>query len=169
VLVICPYCGIDSDKVIDSRSSNGGLCIRRRRQCLQCDKRFTTYERVERTARLMVVKRDGTRVQFNPDNIMQGIAAACGKRAVPEDIKQQIVADIDDDLHRDFEREVESAEIGRRVAEKLREIDPIAYLRFASEYYAFKSLQELEEEITYLRTRVPNLPNQGQLFAEDAS
>ena len=81
--MICPYCGEDHDKVIDSRASEGGLVVRRRRECLACAKRFTTYERVERTARLMVVKKDGARVPFNAENVLKGVQAACGKRPGP--------------------------------------------------------------------------------------
>src|SRR5690242_12426472 len=104
--VICPYCSANDDKVIDSRSSEGGRVIRRRRQCLKCGKRFTTYERVEQTARLIVVKRDGTRVPFSRENILRGVQAACGKRNVSEELKERLVDEVEEELHREFDREV---------------------------------------------------------------
>jgi transcriptional repressor NrdR len=162
--MICPYCGSDDDRVIDSRGSEGGLVIRRRRECEGCGKRYTTYERVEKTHRLMVVKKDGSRVPFNRDNVLRGIQSACGKRPIPEETKSQIVAELEDDLHREFDREVASAEIGRRVAARLREVDRIAYIRYVSEYHDFRSLDEFERELSDLQARVPELPNQRPLF-----
>src|SRR6478735_9049237 len=106
--LICPYCNANDDKVIDSRSSEGGRVIRRRRQCLKCNKRFTTYERVEETARLIVIKRDGTRVPFSRENILRGVQAACGKRSVPEEVKERLVEEVEEELHREFDREVDS-------------------------------------------------------------
>lgn len=161
--MICPYCAVDNDKVIDSRSAEAGVVIRRRRECVGCGKRFTTYERVEKTARLMVIKKDGSRVAFDAQNVLRGIQAACGKRPVSEEAKLQLVHEVEDELHREFDREVDSTEIGRRVAGKLRELDPIAYLRFASEYYAF-NLADMETEILELKDRARHLPNQPRLF-----
>jgi transcriptional repressor NrdR len=162
--VICPYCEKDDDRVIDSRSTDGGLVIRRRRECIRCHKRYTTYERVEKTHRLMVVKRDGTRVPFSDENVMRGVQAACGKRPIAEEAKDKLVRSIEDELHRDFDREVPSAEIGRRVAARLREVDAIAYIRYASEHYDFRTLDELADELSELKSRAPNLPNQVSLF-----
>jgi transcriptional repressor NrdR len=150
--------------VIDSRASDGGAVIRRRRECLGCEKRYTTYERVERAARLMVVKKDGTRVLFDPQNILGGIQAACGKRPVSEKAKLAIVRDIDEEIHREFDREVPSVEIGTRVIARLRELDPIAYIRYASEYHDFRTLDEFSEELAELKSRARNLPNQQDLF-----
>lgn len=164
--MICPYCGSDNDKVIDSRASEAGAAIRRRRECLSCERRYTTYERVEKTARLMVVKRDGSRVPFDTEKILRGIQLACGKRAIPEDIKVAIVNDVDDQLHREFEREVPSAEIGRRVAARLKQIDGIAYIRYASEYYQFRNLEEFAHELSELQSQPRNLPNQTDLFPD---
>jgi transcriptional repressor NrdR len=164
--VICPYCGEDHDKVIDSRAADGGLVVRRRRECLACAKRYTTYERVERTARLMVVKRDGTRVPFDPQNVLRGVQAACGKRPVPEDVKERIAREVEEEIHREFDREVPSREIGQRVAARLRDTDEIAYLRFAIEYRGLKTLKDLEEEMSDLQSRPRNLPNQQHLFTE---
>ena len=162
--MICPYCRKDRDKVIDSRATEGGLVIRRRRKCLECFKRYTTYERVERTSRLVVVKKDGSRVPFDVQNVIHGLQAACGKRPIPEEVKQRLAEAVDDDLQREFDREVPSAEIGRRVAAKLREIDEIAYIRYASEYYRFGTLEEFFEELRQLRDRPKDLPNQQELF-----
>jgi transcriptional repressor NrdR len=164
--VKCPYCGVDNDKVIDSRSSEGGLAIRRRRECLGCGKRFTTYERTEKTHRLMVIKKDGSRVPFNAENILNSLRNACGKRPIPEEDKLELVQFVEDSIHRDFEREVESTEIGRRVIERLAALDRIAYIRYASEYYDFRSLDDFELEVRQLKSRTPDLPNQRPLFSE---
>lgn len=162
--MICPYCGADDDRVIDSRSSENGAVVRRRRHCEACDRRFTTYERVERSRRVVVVKRDGARVPFDGEKIMRGVVAACGKRPIPEPVKAELVESIDEEIHRDFDREVQSHEIGRRVAARLRALDEIAYIRFASEHYRFSSLEQFTEEIGDLRARPPAPPNQQDLF-----
>jgi len=160
----CPYCERDKDKVTDSRPSDSGDAIRRRRECLACGKRFTTYERVERTERLMVVKRDGTRVPFDPEKVMRGLAAACGKRPVPADAKERLVREVEEEMHREYEREVPSLAIGKRVADKLRAIDHVAYIRFASEYYQFSSAGEFQREIDDLAERPAPEPGQPDLF-----
>ena len=136
--MICPYCAADNDKVIDSRASEGGLVIRRRRECLVCSKRFTTYERVEKTSRLAVVKKDGRRVAFDSQRVLSSVQAACGKRPVSEELKAKLVQEVEDEVHREFDREVPSSEIGARVAQRLRAMDQIAYIRYASEYYDFR-------------------------------
>lgn len=160
----CPFCNIDNDKVIDSRPGEDGSAIRRRRECLGCAKRFTTYERVERAARLMVVKRDGSRVPFDPASLARGLQAACGKRPISQDLKDRLCQDLEDALHREFDREVESAEIGRRLAARLRDLDPIAYVRFASEHYGFASIEEFAAEMVTLQNRPRPLPNERELF-----
>ncbi len=162
--MICPYCNANNDKVIDSRESDGARVVRRRRECLVCSKRFTTYERVEQTARLVVIKRDGTRVPFNRDNVMRGIMAAFGKRPVPEDAKDRLVDAIEEELHREYDREVESRIIGERVMLKLKDVDEVAYIRFASEYRKFKSLDDLQIELAQLQNRVKDAKNQQKLF-----
>jgi len=164
--VICPYCGDNDDRVIDSRSSEGGSSIRRRRQCNACGKRFTTYERIEETNRLIVIKRDGTRVPFSRENIRRGLLSACGKRPIPEPEKERVVEEVEDELHREFDREVESAEIGQRLATKLRDLDEIAYIRFASEHEQFKSVSDILETVNQLNQRVRDAKNQGRLFDE---
>lgn len=162
--MICPYCGHNDDKVIDSRSSEGGRVIRRRRQCLKCKKRFTTYERVEQTQRLMVVKRDGSRVPFNRENILRGVQVACGKRNISEQAKERLVDEVEEELHREFDREVESRVIGARVMEKLRHVDEVAYIRFASEYLKLSSAGELMAELNELRARPRDVKEQQSLF-----
>ncbi|MFM7051515.1 MAG: transcriptional regulator NrdR [Planctomycetota bacterium] len=160
----CPSCNADDDSVIDSREADGGAAVRRRRECNRCGRRFTTYERAERAERLVVVKKDGTRVPFSADNVMRGLVAACGKRPIPEERKVAIVREVEDELGREFDREVPSAEIGRRVAQKLRAVDAIAYIRFASEHFAFRSVADLEEEIRAVKETPVDLPDQRTLF-----
>lgn len=162
--VICPYCSHNDDKVIDSRASDGGKVIRRRRQCLKCKKRFTTYERVEETARILVVKRDGTRVPFNRENILRGVQHACGKRPIPEEAKGRVVDEVEEAVYRDFEREVPSRAIGELVCMRLRDLDEVAYIRFASEYHRFKDLGEMEQEMAELKGRVKDVKEQAKLF-----
>jgi transcriptional repressor NrdR len=162
--MICPYCGANDDKVIDSRSTEAGEVIRRRRQCLACDKRFTTYERVEQANRLMVIKKDGSRVPFNPENIVHGVSAACGKLPIPEQEKARLVAEIDEELHHEFEREVPSRVIGERVMTRLRALDAVAYIRFATEHLALASLQEIKTELEDLMTRPREVRDQQDLF-----
>ncbi|MGI9013227.1 MAG: transcriptional regulator NrdR [Phycisphaerales bacterium] len=162
--MICPYCNVDDDKVIDSRASEAGEAIRRRRECNQCNRRFTTYERIERAARLMVVKKDGSRVAWDIESILKGIQAACGKRPVPEAIKMQIARDVEEEVHRESDQEIESADVGLRVAARLRDIDPIAYIRYAIEYYGYRTLDEVKDELNDLLARPRNLPNQVELF-----
>lgn len=162
--VNCPFCQHNDDKVIDSRASDGGKVVRRRRECLACQKRFTTYERVEETARLMVVKRDGTRVPFIAENVLKGIVAACGKRPIPEEKKQQIVAEVEDELYREFDREVPSRVIGEKVMTRLRNLDEVVYVRYASEYFQFHNVGEFERELKDLQLRPKEIKDQQKLF-----
>ncbi|MBS0196905.1 MAG: transcriptional repressor NrdR [Planctomycetes bacterium] len=164
--MLCPYCNANNDKVIDSRESDGAKVVRRRRECVVCARRFTTYERVEQTARLVVVKRDGTHVPFNRDNILRGVQSACGKRPIPEEAKERMVTEIEEDLHREFDREVDSHVIGDRVMSKLRELDQVAYIRYASEHRQFRNVDELRRELDELASRAPDVKNQQPLFAE---
>ena len=150
--------------MIDSRASDGGKVIRRRRECVGCAKRFTTYERVEQTARLMVIKRDGTRVPFNRENVLRGVVAACGKRPVPEETKERIADEVEDELHRDYDREVESRIVGERVMQKLRDVDEVAYIRFASEYLKFRSVDDIMQQLEELNGRIKDAKNQQKLF-----
>lgn len=163
--MLCPYCEIDEDKVIDSRASDGGKSIRRRRECQRCKRRFTTFERIEQTSRLMVIKRDGSRVPFDANKVLQGLLSACGKRPIPEDRKIAIVRDVEEDLIQTFDREVPSKEIGIRVAMQLKTIDSISYIRYASEYFNFQNLEELSKEVSELQEEPPIIPTQSDLFS----
>ncbi|MGQ0626928.1 MAG: transcriptional regulator NrdR [Phycisphaerales bacterium] len=162
--MVCPFCAANDDKVIDSRASEAGAVIRRRRECLKCGRRFTTYERVEELSRLVVVKRDGTRVTFDRQNILRGINAACGKRPVGHAARERVMIDVEEQLYRDYEREVPSRAIGEAVCAKLRDLDEIAYIRFASEYHRFEDLGEIAQEIRELEARVKDVKDQQRLF-----
>ncbi len=164
--MLCPFCEIDDDKVIDSRATDSGRSIRRRRECSRCKRRFTTFERVEQTSRLMVIKRDGTRVPFQSEKVLQGLLAACGKRPIPEDIKVAIVREVEEDLMLTFDREVPSQEIGIRVAIQLKSIDSISYIRYASEYFNFQNLEDLSNEVSVLQEEPPVIPSQNDLFSK---
>ena len=163
----CPYCGDHDSKVIDSRASEGGATVRRRRECTDCNARFTTYERVEKTSRLMVIKKDGSRVPFDDQKILSGLQAACGKRPVAEERKLDIVRQVEEVVHREFEREVPSVEIGHHVARLLRETDQIAYVRYSSEYQSFDSIEDVEEVIQELKNIPPAVEGQNELFPAD--
>lgn len=162
--MICPFCEANDDKVIDSRASDAGRVVRRRRECLKCSKRFTTYERVEESARLMVVKRDGTHVPFNRENVLRGVNAAIGKRPVAEEAKVALVDEIEEEVHREFEREVPSRIIGEKVMAKLRPLDSVAYVRFASEYYQFENVGQFVEELKGLAAQPKDVKDQAKLF-----
>ena len=165
--MICPRCGIDDDKVIDSRAAEDGYVVRRRRVCHGCQHRYTTYERLERRRRLVVVKKDKARVPFDRDNILRGLQAACGKRPISEETKEEIVDAIEGEVHREYDREVPSRDIGERVAARLREIDDIAYIRYASEYHSFRTIDEFVEEVTDLKGRTRDAKGQDQLFHDE--
>jgi len=142
----CPFCREDDDKVVDSRSSAEGAIIRRRRECLACGRRFTTYERSE-TLQLRVVKKDGRRVAFDRSKILNGILLACEKRPVSTERIEQMVNEIENDLCAHHDREVTARHIGQLVMRKLRETDKVAYVRLASVYREFKDVSEFVEEV----------------------
>ncbi len=162
--MICPFCEADDDKVVDSRSSDGGKTIRRRRQCLKCNRRFTTYERVEETIRLMVIKKDGSRVPFDRRKLLRGLEQACYKRPVPAETLEKLVEALEEELHRRFDREVKSLDIGEIVSARLKDIDQVAYVRFASVYKQFRDLDELLTEVRDVMSRPPEVRDQGKLF-----
>lgn len=162
--MICPFCAHNDDKVIDSRASDAGKVIRRRRQCLKCKRRFTTYERVEELSRLTVIKRDGTRVPFDREKIYKGVNLACGKRPIPQDTRERIVDEVEEQVHREFDREVLSKVIGQYVCERLREVDDVSYIRFASEHYRFDDIEQLRKELHDLATRPREGRGQAKLF-----
>ncbi len=169
--MICPFCNHNDDKVIDSRASEGGRVVRRRRECLSCAKRFTTYERIEDAVRLTVVKKDGSRDTFDREKLLRGVRAACGKRPIPEDAKLALVEAVEDELYRTFDREVEARRIGELTAERLRDLDEIAFVRFASEYYQFRSVGDIMHQLEELSARVRDVPGQQSLLdgADQAS
>lgn len=162
----CPYCKeINQDKVIDSRLSEGGEVIRRRRVCQVCTKRFTTKERVEHDIRLMVVKRDGTRVPYDRNKVLTGVQRACYKRPVEEPVLLKLVDEVEDAIFKNYDREVSSHAIGSIVADRLRAVDQIAYVRFASVYRRFQDLGELIDEAREVMDRhAETLPGQQRLF-----
>lgn len=137
----CPFCSIDDDKVVDSRSSSDGGVVRRRRECLGCGKRFTTYERIEETP-LRVIKKDGSRSPFDREKIRHGIQRACEKRPISAAQIDAIVSEIDNEITRKFDREVPTRIIGELVMEQLKRLDKIAYVRFASVYREFKDPED---------------------------
>ncbi len=142
----CPYCGYTESKVIDTRPTDEGERIRRRRECLRCEKRFTTYEIIETTP-LMVIKRDGSREVFSRDKLLSGMIKSCEKRPVSLSALEDAVADIVAQLQNHLEREVSSAVIGEMCMEKLRKIDQVAYVRFASVYRQFQDIHSFLEEL----------------------
>jgi transcriptional repressor NrdR len=133
----CPFCKSDNDRVIDSRSTSDGASIRRRRQCLNCQKRFTTYERAEEQP-LVVIKKDGSRSPFDRKKILDGLVKACQKRPISTTQLEEVVGRIELDLIERFEREVPTKAIGEMVMKELRDLDQVAYVRFASVYREFK-------------------------------
>ncbi len=168
----CPFCDADKEslKVIDSRTCEGGRSIRRRRECLGCDKRFTTYERIEETVKLIVVKRDGRRVPWDRGKILSGLERACFKRPVPASELLRIVDEIEEEVFKLHDREVVSTVIGAMVTDRLRRLDQVAYVRFASVYKQFKTLEELVDEAKLvLDARRFEDPDQGRLFVEPAA
>lgn len=165
----CPFCDADKEslKVIDSRTCEGGAAIRRRRECLNCRKRFTTYERVEETQKLTVVKRDGRRLPWDRNKIYAGLERACFKRPVPESELRRIVDEVEEEIFRTHDREAASTTIGEAVAERLRRVDQVAYVRFASVYRQFKTLEELVDEAkAVIDAKRFEDPTQGKLFLE---
>ena len=145
----CPYCGYAESKVIDSRPAEEGSTIRRRRECLACNKRFTTYEIIERMP-LVVVKRDGSRQSFDKVKIMNGLVRACEKRPVALEQLETIAKEIETELQSALEREISTAEIGEMVMVRLKDIDEVAYVRFASVYRQFKDINTFMDELTKL-------------------
>jgi transcriptional repressor NrdR len=146
--VRCPFCKEDHDKVIDSRSSDSGRVIRRRRHCLSCKRRFTTYEKVTESFKLYVVKKDNSRVPYDREKVIAGLQKACYKRPVSAEQIQQIADRVEEDIFRRFDKEVPSTFIGESVMRHLREADKVAYIRFASVYRDFKDAGELIDEVT---------------------
>ena len=145
----CPYCSYSESKVIDSRPAEEGTTIRRRRECLSCGKRFTTYEIMERLP-LLVIKRDGSRQSFDRMKVIGGMVKACEKRPVPVDQIEHIADEIEQELQSSLEREVSSAQIGEMIMDRLKDLDQVAYVRFASVYRQFKDINTFLEELNKL-------------------
>ena len=143
----CIKCGCEESKVVDSRSIEEGNAIRRRRECLNCKNRFTTYEKIEYTP-IIVIKKNGERQTFNRDKIINGMLRACEKRPVSAKQIEQATEEIEMELNNSMEKEIETSKIGELVIQKLRKIDEIAYVRFASVHRQFKDIQSLYEEVS---------------------
>ena len=146
----CPICGYTESKVIDSRPSEEGSSIRRRRECLSCQNRFTTYEKIE-TLPPLVVKKDKTRELFDKNKLLSGIIKACHKRPVTMEQMEEVASDIEAELQNSLSREISSQSIGVLVMDKLKSLDPVAYVRFASVYREFKDLDTFMRELEELR------------------
>ena len=145
----CPYCGYSEGKVIDSRPADENSSIRRRRECLSCGKRFTTYETVE-SLPMVVVKKDGSRQSFDRRKVLGGMIRACEKRPVPLAELEKIAEEIEQDLQNSMEREISTEAIGEKVMERLRNVDQVAYVRFASVYRQFKDIDTFMTELNKL-------------------
>ncbi len=142
----CPFCNYGEDRVVDSREAKEGTVIRRRRECLQCGRRFTSYERIEEIA-LMVVKHDGSRESFDRHKLLSGMRKACEKRPIQLKALEAIVDEIEGMLQDNADREIATEEVGRHVMESLRELDKVAYVRFASVYRRFEDVHEFMDEL----------------------
>jgi len=155
----CPYCRNDNDKVIDSRSGEDGFVIRRRRMCVSCEKRFTTYERVAELD-LRVIKKDGAREVFRPEKIRQGLERACWKRPIATDRLEEAIHEIVQEVYMLNESEIGTDQVGELVMEKLVDLDDVAYIRFASVYRQFKDIRDFVDEVRPILDR-------NQLRVED--
>ena len=145
----CPYCGFKESKVVDSRPADEGNSIRRRRECLSCERRFTTYETME-SLPMVVIKRNGSRQSFDRNKVVGGMLRACEKRTVPLARLEELAGEIEQSLQNSLEREITTDMIGQQVMDKLRGVDEVAYVRFASVYRRFKDIPTFMEELTRL-------------------
>jgi transcriptional repressor NrdR len=159
--VRCPFCGTDEDRVVDSRPADDGAAIRRRRACAGCGRRFTTFERVDEIP-LLILKRDGSKEQFDPAKVVSGLAKACKNRPITDSQIVRITSDIEETLRARGQREVESQEVGIELLNALRDLDAVAYMRFASVYKDFQDPADFERELadlgTILRKATPPKP-----------
>ncbi|MCA9120799.1 MAG: transcriptional repressor NrdR [Planctomycetaceae bacterium] len=142
----CPFCRLDNDRVIDSRASEDGFAIRRRRECLNCKRRYTTYERLEEMA-IKVVKKNGEREPFSREKMRQGLARACWKRPISDEQIDGVIAQVETEVYANFDSEVESEHLGGLVIRYLGELDQVAFVRFASVYREFKDVRDFVEEL----------------------
>ena len=151
----CPYCHVDDDKVIDSRTSKEGYAIRRRRECLSCQRRYTTFERLEQLD-LKVVKKDGIREPFDPEKLRSGISKACWKRPVSDEQIDDIVDTVQSELYARPEKEIDSDALGELIMQRLHIVDQVAYIRFASVYRQFKDVHDFVDEMKPMLERETN-------------
>ena len=142
----CPFCGYDDSKVLDTRPTDEGYTIRRRRECLKCQKRFTTYEKIEKSP-VMVIKKDGNRQAFDREKIIKGMIKSCEKRPVSADEIEEAVNNIEKKIENSMRREITSLEVGEMVMDELKDLDEVSYVRFASVYREFKDLQSFVDEL----------------------
>ncbi len=142
----CLYCGHLESKVVDSRSAEDGTAIRRRRECLSCGKRFTTYEKIE-SVPIIVIKRDGSRQTFDREKLQRGILNSCASRPVPLHVIDSLLDEIEAEIHNSLAREVSSEQIGEMVMDRLRNLDEVAYVRFASVYKKFQDIETFRKEL----------------------
>jgi transcriptional repressor NrdR len=150
--VLCPYCKVDNDKVVDSRSSDGGQVIRRRRFCLNCSKRFTTYEKVSEEIGLSVVKKDNTRVPYDRQKLISGLEKACYKRPISAAQIRSLADKVEEEIFRHSDKEVSSRFIGESIMDHLRLVDKVAYIRFASVYREFNAAEDFIDEASMTST-----------------
>ncbi len=148
----CPQCSFEEDKVVDSRTTKEGEAIRRRRECLKCGHRFTTYEYIERVP-MMVVKKDGRREEYSREKLLGGLLKACEKRPISREQIERVIDDIETVLFAKFKNEVKSTEIGNLVVDRLQSLDEVAYVRFASVYRQFKDINQFMNEVKVLLDR----------------
>ena len=162
----CPFCKEDRDKVVDSRSSEVGRVIRRRRQCLACKRRFTTYERIEDIIKLSVVKKDGSRVPYDRERIISGVRKACYKRPISIEKIEQLAEEVEEEIFRCENKEISTRFIGEITINRLRHLDKVAYVRYASVYRDFQDLGEFINEVEHVMQNPDDGPDQKQLFAD---
>ncbi|MCA9206620.1 MAG: transcriptional regulator NrdR [Pirellulaceae bacterium] len=148
----CPFCRVDNDRVIDSRASDDGFAIRRRRECLHCKRRYTTYERLEEMT-IKLVKKDGAREPYERDKMRAGLAKACWKRPISDEQIDSLVSTIESHVYANYENEIPSRELGELVMQYLSELDQVAYVRFASVYREFKDARDFVDELQPMLNR----------------
>lgn len=148
----CPFCGETNNKVIDSRLSKDGNVIRRRRECIDCSRRFTTYEHIEEIP-VMIIKKDGRREVFNKDKVRIGMQRACEKRKISMNVIEQFIENLERDLRETGEKEIPASQIGQMIMDKLHELDDVAYVRFASVYREFKDVNDFVSELKSLLSK----------------
>ena len=163
----CPFCKEDSDKVVDSRSSEAGRVVRRRRLCLACHRRFTTYERVEEPVKLIVVKKGGTRVPYDRQKIIAGVQKACYKRPVSMQDIERLAEEVEEEIFRCQGNEVSSRFIGQQTIARLRKLDKVAYVRYASVYHEFADLDQFISEAQQVMREATEDTRQKHLFDDE--